>query len=223
MRTAFLIVLALICCTYLSTAHAMGDPISGKSKAAICEGCHGQKSNNPLAPKLGGQPYNYSLQQLIKFKNGTRESPIMKGMAAALQTEQDMEDVAAYYASQPYQKISRNKLTAISETGESLYKQLCVMCHGELGDGSKSKNIDPLFGGRQSQDNSTTPLIGGQPQLYLVKTLKEFRAKQRVSGKDYMMDMALEYMSDDQINMVASYLSSLSGGGITAGSLAKNN
>jgi len=222
MRTSFSIVLALVFCTYLTTGHAMGNPIAGKAKAALCDSCHGDKSKNPLAPKLAGQPHNYILQQLIKYKNGTRKDPIMNGMAAA-KTEQDMQDIAAYYASLPYQKINRNKSTAVSMNGANLYKQKCVMCHGMLEDGSKSNNAYSMFGSQSSQTNDHIPLIGGQPQLYLVKTMKQYRAKQRSSGKDYMMDMVMEYLSDDQINVIASYLSSLSGGVTTGESFAKND
>jgi len=223
MRLLFSISMALMISTYLTTVHAMGDPVAGKAKAILCDSCHGVNSKNPLAPKLAGQPHNYSFQQLTKFKDGTRKDPIMNGMAAA-KTEQDMQDIAAYYASLPYQKVNRNELSTISMHGENLYKQKCVMCHGELGNGSKSNKTNSMFGSRLPQANSHIPLIGGQPQLYLVKAMKQYRAKQRqTNGKDYMMDMVMEYLSDDQINVIANYLSSLSGSVTTDESLAKND
>ena len=91
-------VLALL--VIMGTAHAQGDVKAGSSKARACQVCHGKggNSSNPSYPRLAGQHAQYIVKQLRAFKSGTRKDPIMNGMASTL-TDQDMEDVAAYFES----------------------------------------------------------------------------------------------------------------------------
>ena len=81
--------------------NAAGDAAAGKSKSAMCAACHGPDGNstNPMWPKLAGQHAPYMVKQLKDFKAGKRKDPVMAPMAAPL-SEADMENLAAYYASQ---------------------------------------------------------------------------------------------------------------------------
>ena len=81
--------------------NAAGDAAAGKSKSAVCAACHGPDGNsaNPLWPKLAGQHAPYMVKQLKDFKSGARKDPVMAPMAAPL-SDQDMENLAAYFASQ---------------------------------------------------------------------------------------------------------------------------
>jgi cytochrome c553 len=82
---------------------AKGNAEAGKSKAAqICAACHGPDGNKPSAPDqpiLAGQHYDYLVRALTDYKIGRRNNPIMKGFAAQL-SKQDIEDLAAWFASQ---------------------------------------------------------------------------------------------------------------------------
>lgn len=84
---------------------ASGNIANGKKKAATCFACHGVDGNSvdPQYPRLAGQ-YNVYLQQVLHEYKGdqvdTRNNPIMKGMVASL-SDQDIEDVAAYFSSLP--------------------------------------------------------------------------------------------------------------------------
>ncbi|MFA6230323.1 MAG: cytochrome c [Rhodanobacter sp.] len=81
---------------------ANGNIENGKQKAATCFACHGTDGNavDPQYPRLAGQ-YNLYLQQALhEYKDGQRSNPIMKGMVATL-SDQDVEDVAAYFSSLP--------------------------------------------------------------------------------------------------------------------------
>ena len=84
-----------------AAAGAAGDAAAGKKKSATCTACHGPDGNstNPLWPKLAGQHAPYMVKQLKDFKSGARKDPVMAPMAAPL-SEKDMENLAAYYASQ---------------------------------------------------------------------------------------------------------------------------
>jgi cytochrome c553 len=78
-----------------------GDPAAGKEKAKQCASCHGADGNSmaPNFPKLAGQYEDYLVHALHAYKTGARQNPVMQGMAAPL-SEQDIEDIAAYYALQ---------------------------------------------------------------------------------------------------------------------------
>lgn len=83
-------------------ALANGNIARGKQKAVTCFACHGVDGNavDPQYPRLAGQYDEYLQQALHEYKDGRRKNPIMMGMVAAL-TDQDIEDVAAYFSSLP--------------------------------------------------------------------------------------------------------------------------
>lgn len=83
-----------------------GDADAGAQKAAVCGACHGVDGNsvNPEWPKLAGQHASYVAAQLALFKQGQRVNVIMAPNAMIL-GEQDMADLAAYFARQPLQGL----------------------------------------------------------------------------------------------------------------------
>ena len=85
-------------------AHAKGNAESGKAKSTqVCAACHGVNGNKPTGPDfpiLAGQHADFLKKSLHDYKSGKRNNPIMKGFAATL-SNQDMDDLAAWYASQP--------------------------------------------------------------------------------------------------------------------------
>jgi cytochrome c553 len=82
---------------------ADGDPARGRARARMCEGCHGiadYRTAYPQVypvPRIGGQQAAYIVKTLQDYKTGTRKHPTMRGIAATL-NDQDMIDLAAYYA-----------------------------------------------------------------------------------------------------------------------------
>ena len=86
------------------TQAAEGDAAAGKNKTSMCAGCHGisgYKTAFPVTysvPKLGGQHAAYLVKALQGYKSGDRMHPSMRAIAAGL-SDQDMADLAAYYAS----------------------------------------------------------------------------------------------------------------------------
>ena len=99
-KTRFLIGTAIL--VFAGTSHAAGDPVAGKVKTAMCEGCHGIPGWRTAfpevysVPKLGGQHPDYIIKALQDYKSGQRAFPTMQAIAAGL-SEQDMADLAAYY------------------------------------------------------------------------------------------------------------------------------
>ena len=91
--------------TLLSVIPAMafsaGNAAEGQNKSTTCHACHGEtgKSIMPIYPNLGGQHQDYLSKTLYNFRDGSRKNAIMSGFAANL-SDADIEDIAAWYASQ---------------------------------------------------------------------------------------------------------------------------
>lgn len=101
-----LVLIALASLAQLSAAaDVKGDAAAAKNKVAMCVGCHGipgYKASFPevyRVPMLGGQSEKYIVAALNAYKKGERKHPSMVGIAAGL-SDQDIADVAAYYAQQ---------------------------------------------------------------------------------------------------------------------------
>lgn len=80
---------------------AQGDADAGAVKAAQCSGCHGipgWRNAYPAyrVPMLGGQHPAYIVAALQAYKNGSRQHPTMRAIAAGL-SDQDMADLAAFF------------------------------------------------------------------------------------------------------------------------------
>ena len=83
---------------------AAGDPDAGQAASAVCATCHGQDGatpSDPSYPNLAGQNEKYLLRQLQKIQSGDRQIPLMMGQLDG-KDEQQLADLAAYYASQQF-------------------------------------------------------------------------------------------------------------------------
>jgi len=103
MTRATILAAAFAAATLATGAQAKGNPEQGKTKAAaVCAACHGPDGAKPTAPEnpvLAGQHFDYLVKSLSDYKSGKRTNAIMKGFAATL-SKQDIEDLAAWFASQ---------------------------------------------------------------------------------------------------------------------------
>ncbi|HET8903446.1 MAG TPA: cytochrome c [Saccharospirillum sp.] len=86
-------------------AWAEGDVEAGKAKSAVCAACHGANgiSAVPIYPNLAGQKEAYLATVLEAYKTQERKganAAVMWGVAGGL-SEQDIANLAAYYASLP--------------------------------------------------------------------------------------------------------------------------
>lgn len=83
-------------------ADAAGNAEAGKTKLAMCIGCHGIPGYRTAypevyhVPKIYGQQQAYIVKALQAYKTGERSHPSMRGIARGL-TDADMADLAAYY------------------------------------------------------------------------------------------------------------------------------
>jgi len=104
-RHGFSVVSAAAALLLSFSASGEGDPARGRARAQMCEGCHGivdYRTAYPAVyavPKIGGQQAAYIVKTLEDYKKGARKHPTMRGIAATL-SDQDMADLASYYAAE---------------------------------------------------------------------------------------------------------------------------
>ncbi|MGH8495972.1 MAG: c-type cytochrome [Gammaproteobacteria bacterium] len=69
--------------------------------ATACVACHGETgvAPSPAFPDLAGQYADYLERTLQQYKSGERQNAIMAGFAAQL-SDEDIEELAAWYATQ---------------------------------------------------------------------------------------------------------------------------
>ena len=187
---------------------AQGSIEAGKAKSQTCVACHGADGNSQLAmyPKLAGQHAKYIEKQLKDLKLGMtsngkqgRYDPVMSGMAMPL-SEQDMQDLAAYYASLP---ISPNTTPEnVVEKGKSLYTAgdaergltACIACHGPRGNGTELSGF---------------PKISGQHADYIKAQLEKFRDEKRGNDMNAIMRDVAKKLTDDDIAVLSKYVGGL--------------
>jgi len=176
-----------------------GDVKAGQEKSVMCASCHGVDGNSLVAiyPKLAGQSANYLAKQLADFKSGERNDPVMVGMVAAL-SKKDMDDLAAYFAVQA-PTVGTGEASAV---GHKLYfggdaakgVTACVACHGVKGKGMAQAGF---------------PALAGQNADYLKKQIESFRDGSRSNSKNSMMAKIAIKLSDNDIDELVKYMSSL--------------
>ena len=93
------LLLTMLLALFASNVFAAGNPQAGEQKSQVCQACHGADGNgiDPTYPRLAGQYADYMVKALKDYKSGDRVNPVMAGFVGSL-TEQDMEDLAAFYA-----------------------------------------------------------------------------------------------------------------------------
>lgn len=205
--------------------YAAGDAKAGAEKVAVCSACHGTDGNSPLPtfPKLAGLGERYILKQLQDIQawdleTDTAKKPStgrvvleMTGMLAGM-NEQDLQDIAAYYAGQAIQlsgakdlqvKVNSGLMVDGLELGERIYRAgnltngvpACTGCHAPDGHGNAPAGF---------------PRLSGQYAEYVEKQLLAFRSGNRINdGEQMIMRLVAEKMSDAEIKAVANFVAGL--------------
>lgn len=201
----FSTVVALAALAASTPTLAAGDAAAGQTKAAVCAACHGVDGNSadPQFPKIAGQHAEYIAQQLALFKSSKRVNPIMLGFAITL-SDQDMADLAAYFASQTVKPdIADEALVAVAEPiyrGGDAKRGIpaCMSCHGPAGHGN------PV---------AMYPSVAGQHAQYTAAILRRFRDGEvhgdaTVPNAKIMAQVA-KPLTDAEIDALASYMQGL--------------
>lgn len=195
------VTLALPAAAAEGAASAKPDLAKGEATASgVCGACHSFDGSRgtPANPILAGQHPDYLVKQLTEFKSGKRANAVMQGMAATLATENDIKNVAAFYAGKSAKPgFAGNKATVA--LGEKIWRggiaerkvPACSGCHGPAGAGIPSQY----------------PRLAGQHAAYTEAQLLGFRNGTRKNNAQ--MAGVAAGMSEADIKAVADYVAGL--------------
>ena len=201
MKASHIGVIVLVLSGLVSFAAIASDAEAGKAKSAACAACHGADGNsvNPVWPSLAGQHASYLVKQLMDFKEGRRVNATMAGMVAAL-NEDDMKDLAAYYASQAPKAAAFD--AELIAAGENIYRggitaiqmAACMGCHSPSAMGNGP---------------AAWPSLRSQHADYIVAQLQNFKHGSRANDPNGMMRNLVVRMSEEEMKAVAAYVAGI--------------
>jgi cbb3-type cytochrome c oxidase subunit III len=192
-----------------------GSAEAGAALAATCTACHGANGNssNGEWPSLAGQNAAYIERQLHLLHDGRRTgktgdaaAAMMPAMATTL-SDQNIEDVAAYYSQQTPAGLEADP--SYWQAGQRLYRSgdrargipACAACHGPTGRGNPAAGY---------------PSLRAQQSMYVVKQLSAYSADVRYAKNEkdasyggdnaVIMHTIAARLSDEDMRNVASYI-----------------
>ena len=162
---------------------AKGDRYAGVAVTAPCAGCHGQDGNStdPKIPRLAGLDAQYLEAAVNAYKDGTRTHDVMRSQVSPLR-EQDVKDLAAFYASNEPKALPARKLLTVAQ-----WTERCGRCHGANGN-----STDTRF-----------PVLAGQDEAYLAKAIALYHGGERSST--LMFAMSFLMTESDMKKLAAHY------------------
>jgi len=178
-----------------ANAWAGGDAERGAILADTCLGCHGipgYRNAYPSyrVPKLGGLAEDYIVISLQGYRAEMRGHATMQAQAATL-SDQDMQDIAAFFASQGSLEPGAPRDSARTARGQEK-AAVCTACHGP--------------GGVSATGN--WPTLAGQHEDYLKNVLNQYKSGMR---QDPVMAGQALALTEDDIADLAAYFSSQPG------------
>jgi len=168
-----------------------GDAVRGEVLGFTCLGCHGiigYRNVSPAyhVPKLGGQSADYLEIALQGYRRGTRRHATMQAQAAML-ADQDIADLAAYFASREGEpELGIGRSSAVERTAGLQKSVACVPCHGASG----------VAGAPQ------WPNLAGQHASYLRHALEQYRSGARA---DLLMAPMIGALDDTALDDLAAF------------------
>ena len=197
------------------TVSAQAQTVTGKAedgakKTAMCVGCHGiigyQASFPEIhkVPKIAGQSATYIRSALAAYKAGDRKHPTMRAIADSL-TEQDMADLAAYYAQLGVKEGDAPPATPAKQPSERVQALItrdkanaCTTCHGA--------NFN-------TPNDGTVATLAGQHADYLFVALKSYKVENhaQLGRSNGVMGGQAKKFTNAELKELAGYISSLPG------------
>lgn len=175
------------------------------AKQMMCNACHGEtgKPYTRNFPSIQGQNHDYTVKMMLDYRDGRRwesykRADVMVKIAADM-TDQQIADVAAFYAEQTptswkaAPKDGHEQAKAIATTGDmSRMVMACASCHGADGRGK-----------------GVTPSLVGQIPEYFVRTMQAYHEKDRDNDVNNMMYQFTKGLTESEVQALADYYASL--------------
>ena len=164
----------------------------------VCTACHlpnGWGTAEGTFPQLAGQHWMVTIKQLADIRERNRDNPTMYPFALprSIGGVQAIRDVAEYIAKLPMNPEPGLGDGKDLELGEKLYKENCVQCHGDNGEGKGEKFY---------------PRIHSQHYEYLLRQFEWIRDKKRRNANPDMVKQIAGF-SDRDMKAVMDYVARL--------------
>jgi cytochrome c553 len=171
---------------------------NGRKVYLTCAVCHGPEawgSPDGYYPQIAGQMDSVIIKQLADIRARNRDNPTMYPFSkpSVLGGPQEIADVTAYIANLPMTPQNSVGPGHDLERGEALYRENCVDCHGDRGQGNQDEHV---------------PLIQGQHYRYLVRQFEWIRNSRR-RNSDSKMVKQIRGFSHRDVRVVMDYVSRL--------------
>jgi cytochrome c553 len=166
----------------------------GATLAQRCAICHGPTGvSRADSPNLGGQYPSVVYKELLDFHSGARANATMSPLAANL-SDQDMRDLAAYYAYLPRFPAPERAPAAVPKI---------------VSEGAPMRNIPPCGACHGTLDVKTaSPWLRGQPVAYVRSQLLAFASESRRNDVHEQMRNIARNMTPGEIDEAAEYFGS---------------
>lgn len=194
MRVLTLSGAGLLAAASLAAAGPLDTP--GAAKAVTCSACHGPGGNSraEATPVLAGMPVWYFKKAIEDYAAGRRPSPEMEPFAKMVK-QVGVDDVAAYFAAQPREKLAVKVDRDAAARGRKA-AVVCASCHGDDGRGDAQRGV---------------PSLNGQPPGYLKNQMLLFKADRRSPGDPELAKLkaVMKGVDDATLADLAAYYASL--------------
>lgn len=191
------LLLTALAAAWLPVAPLLAADPQVKDLVGGCAGCHGQKglSAQPVMPTLAGMDAAYFTDIMLDYKDGTIESPMMKGFAQF--PRESIEAMADYYAAQDYVPMTQKFDAEKARRGEALHEEYCGICHRDGGSNAVAREL-------------SLPPLAGQGMFYLRNQMDYFRKGTRPmpAGKAGWMNALMRDHGEEGVDAVLNYYAS---------------
>ena len=202
MRRRGLLPLLLACLAGAAAAERPATlPDTMEQRVLACASCHARPDrNDAFFPRISGKPAGYLYNQLVNFKTGARQFPMMTYMVTHL-PDAYLREIAQHFSQQHLAPIATAQPAvpaAVMERGRVLAMQgdraigvpACIACHGKALSG-----VAPAI-----------PGLVGLPRDYVNAQFGAWKNKvRRAHAPDCMADIA-NRLSLDDVSAVSSWL-----------------
>lgn len=166
-----------------------------------CSMCHGVLGTVQVtAPALAGQYADVVYKELRDYQMGLRQNAVMQPIIAA-RSEQDLHDLAAYYASLPRAGAAEVLPSGVKPDATAVKLAMqgdplrniapCAACHG------------------QSDRKGAAPWLGGQSSVYLAAQMRAFASAARHNDINEQMRNVARQMTPGEIDSLAKYYAAM--------------
>jgi len=120
-----------------------------------CKSCHAEDGagvGKKVVPVIAGMPAVHIEEALYAYKDGARqclEEPVMCDTAVLL-TDENIADLAAYYAAIPRPSLDETVDDGLAALGEPVHRKLCARCHVPPDDPDVADVLGPPLHGQRA-------------------------------------------------------------------------